>query len=149
MKKDVCDCVEKKDDTRLKKLISRYSGKKKNLLLVLTVLVAIICVSMCVYIFNNREEILLNAAYNGNTIIAQILINTGADVNAKGSYGWTPLMLAAGCGNTEVAKMLLDAGADVNIEDKNGNTALMIAEKYRHISKSTGIAELLRKAVAK
>ena len=42
--------------------------------------------------------------------IAKLLIEHGADVNAKDIYGWTPLYLTACKGRTETAKLLRDHG---------------------------------------
>ena len=50
----------------------------------------------------------------------------GADVNTKGEFGITPLMLAARFNSSpDVVNALIDAGADVNIRDMFGETALM------------------------
>ena len=54
----------------------------------------------------------------------KLLIDHGADVNAKDKYGRTALMFAADRGNIEQIKLLIDAGADVNAKDDNGKTAL-------------------------
>lgn len=57
----------------------------------------------------------------------QSLINSGADVNAKGEDGMTLLMLATISGNTDVIKLLLNAGADVNAKERHGYTPLLLA----------------------
>jgi hypothetical protein len=51
--------------------------------------------------------------------LAKMLIEAGADLDAKDSDKWTPLHLAAEYNHPELAKMLIEAGADVNAEDKN------------------------------
>ena len=61
---------------------------------------------------------------------ARILLQAGADVNAKGGdCGLTPLMIAALGGSAEMAKLLLDHHADVNVEDGE-YTALKFAEIF-------------------
>jgi hypothetical protein len=69
-----------------------------------------------------------------------VLIDNGADVNAKDNDGWTALMYAAFSGYTETAEVLIDNGADVNAKDNDGLTALMIAEG----NDQTEIVNLLR-----
>ena len=52
-----------------------------------------------------------------------LLLQAGADVNAKDRDGNTALILAA-AENPTVVSVLLKAGADVNAKDRDGNTAL-------------------------
>lgn len=48
-----------------------------------------------------------------NVSVAKLLINAGANVNAKVSgLGITPLQMAAMDGRTDIAKLLITAGAD-------------------------------------
>lgn len=67
------------------------------------------------------------AAYSNNVEIARILIQYGADVNAKTEYGWTPLHSAVKWSNAEVAAFLLQHGADVNALSDGQQTPLHIA----------------------
>lgn len=54
-------------------------------------------------------------------------IRKGADVNARGGGGWTPLMLwAAFSYNSAIGRTLIDNGANVNARDNDGRTALML-----------------------
>jgi len=46
--------------------------------------------------------------------VAELLIAKGADVNAKGAYGWTPLHIAALSDRIKVAQTLIAKGADIN-----------------------------------
>ncbi|KKM01405.1 hypothetical protein LCGC14_1794730, partial [marine sediment metagenome] len=43
----------------------------------------------------------------GNTDVAKLLIEEGADVNAHGWYGSTALMWVSAWGHTEVVKLLI------------------------------------------
>lgn len=52
------------------------------------------------------------------------------DVSAKGSDGFTLLMMAAKAGNDWDVRNLLSKGADVNAKDSDGWTALMYAVRY-------------------
>jgi len=51
-------------------------------------------------------------------------LQSGLDINAKGSRGKTGLHKACENGRREVVKMLFDANVDLNVQDKNGRTAL-------------------------
>ena len=44
-----------------------------------------------------------------------MLVERGADVNARSNDGWTPLMSAAYEGHVNIAKFLIDKGADVDV----------------------------------
>ena len=59
--------------------------------------------------------------------MVQLLLRTGARVDAPGSHGWTPLCLAARSGAADVTKALLAARADVHACSASGKTALEIA----------------------
>ena len=56
--------------------------------------------------------------------IVNLLLQAGADVNAKSEDGTTVLMLAAYSKEPDVVNILLEAGADVNARDADGKTAL-------------------------
>lgn len=71
---------------------------------------------------------LIEAAYEGNTVQVQSLIEEGADVNEKDASGRTALMIAANRGHTYVVQLLLERGADANATDNNGLTAMQAAE---------------------
>ena len=51
------------------------------------------------------------AARLGDLDVVEYLIGKGADVNAKNSYGWTPLHEAAWQGRKAVTTLLRAAGA--------------------------------------
>jgi len=76
-----------------------------------------------------REQMPLHyAAQAGQTEIAGILIKEGSPLDARNSYGRTPLLLC--CrerGTPDLARLLIDAGSDVNAKDKFGSTPLELA----------------------
>ena len=45
--------------------------------------------------------------FSGSVAVAEVLISAGADINAKGYNGNTPLILAANGGHAGIAKLLL------------------------------------------
>src|SRR5262249_45726638 len=59
--------------------------------------------------------------------LAQLLIDYGADVDARDAESRTPLMHFADLGATEIVKLLIAAHAEVNARDRFGNTALSCA----------------------
>ena len=67
------------------------------------------------------------AAYYGLKEIVELLLDKGADVNAKEEVGWTPLHYAAAMSHKAIAELLLDKGADVNAKDDGGDTPLDVA----------------------
>ena len=55
----------------------------------------------------------------GQTKIVQILCKYKANVNARGTHSWTPLMIAVQKGHIEIAQKLLDFEAEINTKEKN------------------------------
>ena len=45
----------------------------------------------------------------------KLLLDKGADVNAKGEFGWTALTWAAQAGQLEVVRLLKDRGAEESL----------------------------------
>ena len=56
-------------------------------------------------------------ARNGNTPVARLLIEAGADVNARDHWG-TPLFHAASRGHDKIVALLLTAGADPRVKGR-------------------------------
>ena len=79
-----------------------------------------------------------HASIFGHTVVAQILLENGADINAVSNYG-TPLYLASSKGLFETARILLDRGADVSICGPSGQTPFQVATDRGH----TEITKLL------
>lgn len=58
----------------------------------------------------------------------ELLLQAGADVNARAGMGRTPLMAAVlGGANTDIIEMLLRSGANPSLVDDLGETALQMA----------------------
>jgi ankyrin repeat protein len=61
-------------------------------------------------------------------------MDEGANVDAPGKYGKTPLMYAAEAGNTDAIALLLSHDANVNARTSSGSTALTFAAENGHES---------------
>lgn len=66
---------------------------------------------------------LITAIVFGNTDVAKLLIEAGANVNFRNNEQSTPLHTAAFFCHSDVVKMLLDTGADKTLKNKYGHTA--------------------------
>ena len=69
----------------------------------------------------------LRAASAGDVSALKKALAAGADPNARGRRGWTPLMYAANKGYTLLVPPLLAAGAKPDLRAADGATALFIA----------------------
>src|SRR6266566_5221938 len=73
----------------------------------------------------NQITPLMYAAQVGSLEAMRILLDHGADVNARNGSGSTALMWSAA--DPARVRLLLERGADVNKASKSGRTALMLA----------------------
>jgi len=80
------------------------------------------------------------AAAKGHLEIAQFLLASGAEVNARTDRGTTPLHVAVLDGYKNIAELLLANGAEVNAKTDDGMTPLRAALEYHRRE----LAELLR-----
>ena len=67
------------------------------------------------------------AAYSGQAGVAQLLLDSGADANARGDMNRTPLHYAARAGESAIAKLLVEHGAELAPIDAHGLTPLFYA----------------------
>jgi ankyrin repeat protein len=77
--------------------------------------------------------------------LVKMLLDAGADPNAKSATDGTPVHTAAFTGNLPVLEMLLEAGGDPGSPDKNGHSPLDVARERGN----TEAAALLHDAVLK
>lgn len=79
------------------------------------------------------QTALMLAVSHGRTMMVQVLLDCGADVNIQDRDGSTALMCACEHGHTEIAKILLERPeCDMSLTDKDGHTALSVATKASH-----------------
>ena len=81
----------------------------------------------------------------GHEETATLLVERGANVNGKDSYGETPLHDAAYTGHHGMVRVLLERGADASAKDAFGRTAEEVATaRSHHEVAATLHAEALR-----
>ena len=76
------------------------------------------------------------ASRDGRLEDIKLLLELGADVNARNNHQWTPLHNATVNGHNKVAKFLLQNGSDVHAKNIQQDTSL-------HLAANAQIAELL------
>jgi len=86
-----------------------------------------------------RITLLHLAAWNNEHELVKLLLEFGADVNAKNIRGWMPLHIAVQENAAEAARLLIEHGASVNAKDEDGLTPLHGAAGQNAV----GVAQLL------
>ncbi|XP_048250653.1 serine/threonine-protein phosphatase 6 regulatory ankyrin repeat subunit B-like, partial [Haliotis rufescens] len=77
---------------------------------------------------DNGSNILHVACLGGHVdIVKYVLSQKVSDMNGRGQYGRTPLMVAAEKGHRQVFDLLVREGADVSLVDDDGNNILHMA----------------------
>ncbi len=71
------------------------------------------------------------AARRGNVVVAEALLDCGADAEARDKLGETPLHRAVKCGKPEMVAFLLSRGANVHAAGKRGLTPWQVARGAR------------------
>lgn len=81
--------------------------------------------------FPEPQPVLGVAVDSGHVEMVDLLVSQGADVNAKFSENWTPLMLAVDLGNVDIVHSLIAHGADVNaVTGDDGTPVLSFTHKH-------------------
>ena len=105
-----------------------------------------------------RTALMIGCAYYSGKGICRMLIDKGAEVNAKTLSGATALMLAAQNAKLDVVELLLKHGAKANTKDETGKTALdyangaEVSDYLKQSAKDTridkqGVIDMLQKAM--
>ena len=76
----------------------------------------------------------------------RLLLERGADPNARQQMGFTPFHSAASRGDVEMAKLLMEFGADPKARTEDGKNAIDIAEKYGQPAFATWFRETIGNA---
>ena len=79
-----------------------------------------------------KSTALIHASHSPSSASCRLLLDHGANVNAKNGFGNTALILASSSGRADTVRLLLSRGADVNAVSNRGNTALRAARREGH-----------------
>jgi ankyrin repeat protein len=81
------------------------------------------------------------AAHNRRLGVVRLLVERGANINARGrgGRGVTALRYAAELGHEEVVALLLSKGAQANTREDDGKTPLMLASEHGYL----GVVKML------
>jgi hypothetical protein len=74
-----------------------------------------------------------DAAYNGHVEITRLLLQNGAEVNAKDNYSDTPLYCAAIHGHIDILHLLVENGVDLEAQSNDGWRALHRAALFGNL----------------
>lgn len=89
------------------------------------------------------------AASTGQVETTQMLLEQGADVDARAFDGTTPLMMAAYAGSEEVVRLLLGAGADLHLRTEQDYTVIDWAGFKQHTRLSAKLQSLMDRQLGK
>lgn len=79
----------------------------------------------------------------GELAAVEVLVRAGADINAKGDLGATPIFNAVMGESSDVVAFLLNSGADVSVAN---DYRRMVLDFAKNVSASPSIVNLLKKA---
>ncbi|XP_046552194.1 uncharacterized protein LOC124261869 [Haliotis rubra] len=85
------------------------------------------------------DSLLHLACRGGNRKCAEYLLPS-YDINVRGRYNWTPVMMAAVCGHEDVFQLLVDHNADLALLSDTSECILTLAQR----GQSNAIVECLR-----
>ncbi|MHC5022769.1 MAG: ankyrin repeat domain-containing protein, partial [Planctomycetota bacterium] len=79
------------------------------------------------------ETLLMGACSGAGAEMIRLLLEAGADVNARGASGYTALHRASESSHYVAAEILIESGADVNAADRYGETPVLLTRKTRDV----------------
>jgi uncharacterized protein len=86
------------------------------------------------------------ASIHANRTILQVLLEAGADIDARDMEGDTPLLWAAWKGQAANALLLLERGADFRLRNRRGETPLSYAKESGDLSLISRLEALIARA---
>lgn len=91
----------------------------------------------------NTPDAFTEASVKGQAGIINLLLEKGADINSRTSFGMTPIMFAVryvkAYNRLDAVKLLIEKGADLTAKDNSGKSVLMYACEGSH----SGVVRLL------
>jgi ankyrin repeat protein len=87
------------------------------------------------------QSALMWAISERHASVARRLVERGADVHARSTGGFTPLLFAARAGDLESARALIAAGADANDKTADATSALAVAVVRGHAALAIDLLE--------
>lgn len=86
------------------------------------------------HVDDNGDNILHRACIGGYVKMVRYLLSQEiVDINSRGRFGWTPLLIAAYFGHREVLSLLLNEGGDGSLVDSAGETILHLSSLKGHL----------------
>jgi ankyrin repeat protein len=82
---------------------------------------------------DDGDSALIWASLNGHIDCVRLLVEFGANMDAKNIYGYTALIRAAQKGHADCVRLLIESGANTNAKGQFGFTALIVAAARGHM----------------
>ena len=140
MAEEILNAIKNKDENKVKELVELSEVgdtvfEYNNCLRLFEVVIGVYNMSDSINsaseIQNNPTNFVLASMW-GEVDLVSFLVNLGANIDARGSNGLTPLCGAVKNNHLEIVKKLLECGANINILDSDGNTPLQIAQQNQN-----------------
>jgi ankyrin repeat protein len=90
-----------------------------------------------------NDNLLIEACYDSNIKVAELLIKNGIDLNAKNFRGETALMIACVKTDIPMIKLLVSSGADLNETNNNNCSATIFMLQYDGVNDHSEKSEFL------
>lgn len=104
----------------------------------------LLLLSYRVNVNDDRNRARCSPLFYASLANAQILLSSGAFVDARAKHGFTPLHRAAQAGDLERTRFLIAPGASANLQTEARQTAFALAVRGRH----RGVVEFLKSSVS-
>ncbi|MGI9548904.1 MAG: ankyrin repeat domain-containing protein [Bdellovibrionales bacterium] len=81
----------------------------------------------------HQNTVLMRAILKKREGVSELLIESGADINARNLYEDTPLIVSILKKREGISKLLIEAGADIHARNEGGYTPLMLAAQKKQV----------------